>query len=116
MQRYGNSTVVFCVRIGDEDSEAPTSEQLVQLGQSLRAIVRRTDMLASFGQNEFWVLAVEADEETARQLYQRIMQTLSEAKISASVGFAKHGSRASLQDTWRLARQNAGVPLEASSQ
>ncbi len=70
---------------------------------ALGSAVRDTDTVARVGGDEFAVLAVNADLETARALVERLGAALEAAGIMASLGVAERDPAAGLAAAWEEA-------------
>lgn len=76
----------FFKRINDNFGHAGGDAVLQQLAEHLRAAVRDVDFVARFGGEEFLLLLSGADEEGARQVLERLRQSLKGCEWSGCPG------------------------------
>jgi diguanylate cyclase (GGDEF)-like protein len=66
----------------------PAGDELLRrVGQALRASVRAYDFVARYGGDEFAIIAVDADEETAAEIAERAVQAVGRT-VAATAGVA----------------------------
>ncbi len=90
--RYGNPTGVVIVDLDDLKSVNDTSghaEGDILIGRAARALdsaVRRNDVVARVGGDEFGVIAVECDTNDLERLVGRVCSALFDSGVAASIG------------------------------
>ncbi|TCB51512.1 sensor domain-containing diguanylate cyclase [Acinetobacter sp. ANC 4779] len=99
-KRYGHPAAVFFIdlndlkKVNDKLGHHKGDDLIQQAAHVLLDTVRRKDIVARFGGDEFVILSVENDEMGANQLLNRIMDALAQAKICAAIGVAmRHPSQ-----------------------
>jgi diguanylate cyclase (GGDEF)-like protein len=90
-------------RINDRDGHAAGDELLVVAADALRSVVRREDVLARVGGDEFAVLAGDCDAGRLDRLISRLRLVLDTAGVRASVGAVSVPPGTVLRDAWRVA-------------
>ncbi|HSP37738.1 MAG TPA: diguanylate cyclase [Frankiaceae bacterium] len=78
---------------------------LVATAEGLQAVVRREDVLARVGGDEFVVLVSDCDVDCLDRLIARLRPVLDAVGVRASVGAASVPAGSSLKDAWQLADQ-----------
>jgi diguanylate cyclase (GGDEF)-like protein len=78
---------------------------ILAAAESLQAVVRREDVLARVGGDEFAVLVSDCDVECLERLMDRLRAVLSAVDVRASVGAVSVPSGTSLRDAWKIADQ-----------
>jgi diguanylate cyclase (GGDEF)-like protein len=78
---------------------------LLAAAQSLQAVVRREDVLARVGGDEFAVLVSDCDADCLDRLIRRLRAVLDTVGVRASVGAVSVPTGTSLRDAWQLADQ-----------
>ena len=73
-------------RINDTHGHLVGDEVLRRIADLIRAQTREDDTLCRFGGEEFVLLLIDTDPEEARQVCQRIRESLSRAPIQTSAG------------------------------
>jgi len=93
-RRYGSPCSVFIIdlnelkAINDSLGHDQGDELLRRAALCLQAAVRRGDAIARIGGDEFAVLAIECNKKYAPLVAEKIRRDLSNANISASLGYA----------------------------
>ncbi|MBC3870957.1 sensor domain-containing diguanylate cyclase [Undibacterium oligocarboniphilum] len=111
-KRYGHSAAVFSIdlddlkRVNDIDGHANGDILLQSTAQALRSATREVDMIARLGGDEFGIIAIECDQTGALLLRQRLLTSLAERGVRASVGMAMRNHLHGLTEAWELADQN----------
>ncbi|MGH7755385.1 MAG: diguanylate cyclase domain-containing protein [Vulcanimicrobiaceae bacterium] len=67
----------------------------------MRGTAREADAVARIGGDEFGILAVDADQTTARAMTKRLREALTGVHVSAAIGFAQHDA---LKDIHQVCR------------
>ncbi|MBR8831521.1 MAG: hypothetical protein N5P05_003161 [Chroococcopsis gigantea SAG 12.99] len=102
---YGNSAAVVIVDLDDlklvnDSSGHAAGDLLIQsAANSLVESVRKQDIVARIGGDEFAILMVEVSPEQTENLVQRIENNLVKFKIKASVGYANYSHKYPLKAT-----------------
>lgn len=89
--------------VNDTGGHFKGDELLERAGGVLAAFVRRQDVAARVGGDEFAVLLVECDSVAATTLVERLRAALTEAGVSASIGLAMRDPAQGLQHAWEEA-------------
>ena len=84
--------------VNDTEGHAAGDALLRRAATAIRAAVRKSDVVARVGGDEFLVLGVECDEHGTTALRNRVAAALSSARIEASIGGAVRDARRSLAD------------------
>jgi diguanylate cyclase (GGDEF)-like protein len=93
-QSYGYSASVIAIDIdnlkdvNDTLGHAAGDRLIKRLARVLTTLLRKEDVAARVGGDEFTVLAVEIDEAGATALVERLSETLTAAGVKASIGMA----------------------------
>jgi len=104
-QRYGGSLSIFVVdldnlkRTNDSIGHSAGDALLRKTADCLRDNLRKSDVIARTGGDEFAVLALDCDETAATVLNQKIKMSLSKRLINASVGHASRGTQSDILTT-----------------
>jgi diguanylate cyclase len=102
--RYGDPAGVLVLDLdglkgcNDRHGHAAGDELIRQTGQVLVGAVRTHDFVARLGGDEFGVLAIRTDGDGLDQLRRRLVRTLEQAGIHASVGTAARSTEVSLEE------------------
>jgi diguanylate cyclase (GGDEF)-like protein len=76
---------------------------LLAAAESLQAVVRREDVLARVGGDEFAVLVSDCDADCLDRLITRLRTVLDTVGVRASVGAVSVPTGTSLQEAWQVA-------------
>ena len=93
-QRYGHPAGVIYIDldnlkpINDSQGHAAGDELICTATKTIKSAVRGQDIFARVGGDEFAVLAIECNRYELKKLASRIKQSLQDAKIEASIGYA----------------------------
>jgi len=89
--------------INDAVGHHAGDELLATAASAIATAVRRDDIVARVGGDEFAVLALDCSENTAVRLSGRIRKALDAAHISGSVGYGLRMPNSTIDDAWRRA-------------
>jgi diguanylate cyclase (GGDEF)-like protein len=93
--RYAHQATIFMMdvdglkQINDRDGHRAGDALLSNVASAIRSVIRDQDVAARLGGDEFAVLAVEADDDHAGALHERLKTAFAEAGLSVSVGTAQ---------------------------
>ncbi|MGK7946452.1 MAG: diguanylate cyclase [Microcystaceae cyanobacterium] len=93
-KRYGNPSCVFIIdldelkQVNDTQGHAQGDILIRKASQSLKRAVRKSDIVARIGGDEFAILALECDDIGSKVLMKNITDTLASDEVKASVGKA----------------------------
>ena len=102
--RYGDPAGVVVLDLdglkacNDNQGHAAGDELIRATGHVLTGAVRTHDFVARLGGDEFGVLAIRTDGEGLEMLRTRLVRTLEEAGIHASIGTAARSTEMSLEE------------------
>lgn len=108
-KRHGYDAVVFVVDLdglkttNDRFGHEKGDELIKNAATALERCVRRTDVVARVGGDEFSILAVKCDANAAARIREHIESTLLRANAPATVGFAVRSEAGELFEAWRQA-------------
>lgn len=92
-------------QINDQHGHQAGDGLLLATAESLQAVVRREDVLARVGGDEFAVLASDCDSGCVDRLVSRLRTVLDAVGVRASIGAVAVPSGTNLLDAWQLADQ-----------
>lgn len=107
--RHGYDAVVFVIDLdglkstNDRYGHEKGDELIKNAATALERCVRRTDVVARVGGDEFSILAVKCDANAAARIREHIESTLMRANAPATVGFAVRSEAGDLFEAWRQA-------------
>lgn len=107
--RHGYDAVVFVIDLdglkatNDRFGHEKGDELIKNAATALERCVRRTDVVARVGGDEFSILAVKCDANAAARIREHIESTLLRANAPATVGFAVRSEAGDLFEAWRQA-------------
>jgi diguanylate cyclase (GGDEF)-like protein len=107
--RHGYDAVIFVVdldglkAINDRFGHEKGDELIRNAATALERSVRRTDVVARVGGDEFAILAVKCDAGAAARIRDHIESTLMRANSPATVGFSVRSEAGDLFEAWRQA-------------
>ncbi|MDP9236248.1 MAG: GGDEF domain-containing protein [Chloroflexota bacterium] len=84
--------------INDRDGHPAGDDKLRQVAGALHAVVRRGDLVARYGGDEFIVISPDATREGALALAERLRQAAVSCDASVSIGVALFPDDAQMQD------------------
>lgn len=87
----------------DRDGHEAGDGLLQAAAESLQAVVRREDVLARVGGDEFAVLVSDCDGECLDMLIRRLRQVLDSVGVRAAIGAVSVGPGTALREAWKLA-------------
>ena len=108
-QRYGYPAHVLVVDLdelkltNDTQGHAAGDDLIVCAAMALKAAVRKFDLVARVGGDEFQILCVECDSEQAAGIAERVKTSFVKAGVRASFGMAKRLPTAGLEEAVRQA-------------
>lgn len=92
-------------QVNDAQGHLKGDELLAKTAQALVGAVRRQDVVARVGGDEFAVLGVECDRAAGDQLMERIQAVLISVQVEASLGIAQRNPSLGLFQAWMEADQ-----------
>ncbi len=107
--RHGYDAVIFVIdldglkAVNDRFGHEKGDELIKNAAQALERCVRRTDVVARVGGDEFSILAVKCDASAAARIREHIESTLQRANAPATVGFSVRSEAGDLFEAWRQA-------------
>jgi len=107
--RHGYDAVIFVIdldglkAVNDRFGHEKGDELIKSAAHALERCVRRTDVVARVGGDEFSILAVKCDANAAARIREHIESTLQRANAPATVGFAVRSEAGDLFEAWRQA-------------
>jgi diguanylate cyclase (GGDEF)-like protein len=107
--RHGYDAVIFVMdvdglkAVNDRFGHEKGDELIKNAATALERSVRRTDVVARVGGDEFSILAVKCDASAAARIRDHIESTLMRANAPATVGFAVRSEAGDLFEAWRQA-------------
>ncbi|TAM75762.1 GGDEF domain-containing protein [bacterium] len=108
-RRFGRSAHVFVLdldefkQINDTYGHAAGDRLLRQAAQATTRVLRRHDIVARTGGDEFAILAVESEPQQAERLRARLLAAFTAEGIAVSVGVAQRHTGATLRHAWEEA-------------
>jgi diguanylate cyclase (GGDEF)-like protein/PAS domain S-box-containing protein len=109
--RYGRTASVLFIDLDDlkqvNDTHGhPAGDVLLRrAAEVMSAVAREGDFIARIGGDEFTILAINAADSEAMSLSDRLHNSLREAGIEASSGYAVRSLEGGLRGAWRIADQ-----------
>lgn len=107
--RFGYDAVIFMIdvdelkAVNDRFGHEKGDELIRSAGTALERSVRRTDVVARVGGDEFAILAVKCDASAAARIREHIESTLMRANAPATVGYSVRSEAGDLFEAWRQA-------------
>jgi diguanylate cyclase (GGDEF)-like protein len=107
--RFGYDAVIFMIdvdelkAVNDRFGHEKGDELIKNAATSLERSVRRTDVVARVGGDEFAILAVKCDASAAARIRDHIESTLMRANAPATVGYSVRSEAGDLFEAWRQA-------------
>lgn len=114
--RYGAECSMVAVdldelkRVNDEQGHCAGDRLLRDTARAIDATIRRPDVCARIGGDEFVIMLAESDEKAARGFCERLRERLQADGIAASVGTATRRANETLERT--LCRADANMYTE----
>ncbi|MEX0268559.1 sensor domain-containing diguanylate cyclase [Leptolyngbyaceae cyanobacterium UHCC 1019] len=114
-QQLGYPTCVISLdldglkQVNDSQGHVKGDELLVKTAQALMGAMRRQDVVARVGGDEFAILGVECDRAAGEQLIERIQTALISVQVEASLGIAHRNPSLGLFQAWMEADQSMYV-------
>lgn len=108
-QRYGHPTAVLSIdlndlkTVNDEQGHIKGDALLKRAAGAIMSVIRRPDVAARVGGDEFAILLIESNEENAARVVQRLEEAFSYTAVSASIGMATRPATGSLSDAFEAA-------------
>ena len=109
--RYGRTASVLFIDLDDlkqiNDAHGhPAGDALLRrAAEVISAVAREGDFISRIGGDEFTILAINAADSEAMSLSDRLHNSLREAGIEASSGYAVRSLEGGLRGAWRTADQ-----------
>jgi diguanylate cyclase (GGDEF)-like protein len=94
-------------QINDEHGHPVGDDRLRDIAERMRTVVRRDDLVARFGGDEFIVVAPRSTRDEARNLAERLRTTVMSSGTSVSIGIAIFPDDAQREDTLIAAADGA---------
>lgn len=110
-RHYGYSACIVSIdldnlkQVNDTQGHASGDQLIKKAAQIIRSTVRKDDIVARVGGDEFVILVVEGNSQTTSSLLVRLRTQLSAADVHASLGFAQRNPTLDLQAAWHEADQ-----------
>lgn len=110
-QQYGHPACVITIdldglkQVNDLQGHSQGDEFIRRAGQTLRQTVRKQDVVARVGGDEFTVLCVECSLANGEALVQRIQAALEHFQVQASLGIAARNPSQGLLQAWEASDQ-----------
>ncbi len=107
--RHGYDAVIFVIdldglkAVNDRFGHEKGDELIKNAANALERCVRRTDVVARVGGDEFSILAVKCDANAAARIREHIESTMMRANAPATVGFSVRSEAGDLFEAWRQA-------------
>jgi len=101
-RRYGTPIAAIAIdldglkKINDTEGHQAGDELIRRAGMCIRRSIRENDIAARIGGDEFGVLAMECDAEGAAAIREKLLDSLTAADVSASVGVSVRDPRKGL--------------------
>ncbi|HEY9638865.1 MAG TPA: sensor domain-containing diguanylate cyclase [Coleofasciculaceae cyanobacterium] len=108
-EQYGHSACAISIdldglkQVNDTQGHAKGDELIRRAGQVLQQSVRKQDIVARVGGDEFAVLCVECNRDSGKQLLERLQSALKDTGVEASLGMAERHPGCSLYRTYEAA-------------
>lgn len=109
--QYGHPACIISIdldglkQINDTQGHAKGDELIYKAGQAIRQAVRKQDVAARVGGDEFAVLCVECNFVNGKALMERIKAALALYPVNASLGIAPRQPNTGLLQAWEEADQ-----------
>ncbi|NJR39490.1 MAG: sensor domain-containing diguanylate cyclase [Leptolyngbyaceae cyanobacterium CSU_1_4] len=110
-QQYGHPACVISIdldglkQVNDTQGHIKGDELIHRAGQVMRQAIRKQDIAARVGGDEFAILCVECSLVNGEVLMERIKTALALHPVDASLGIAIRNPREGLFETWEAADQ-----------
>lgn len=108
-RRYGHQAYVLSIdldgfkQINDTRGHSAGDQMLVKAARAIDVATRDADVVARVGGDEFAVLAMHCNLDSAEEIEQRLNESLIQAGIRGSIGAAKRDPHQTLTKAWMLA-------------
>ncbi len=89
--------------VNDAEGHHAGDALLAAAARAISATVRRDDIVARVGGDEFAVLALNCTKSAAIKLTERIRRALVEAGVSGSVGYSMRAPHSTIDAAWQIA-------------
>lgn len=89
--------------LNDTHGHGAGDRMLQRAAKAMQQAVRRQDVVARIGGDEFAILCVDCALDTGKQLKQRLHEQLRQVQVQASIGIAGRHPRAGLDKAWEEA-------------
>ncbi|HEY9889093.1 MAG TPA: sensor domain-containing diguanylate cyclase [Candidatus Obscuribacterales bacterium] len=108
-QHFGYSACIIVVdldhfkQVNDTYGHITGDEYLQRAAHTLLGVLRKEDVAARIGGDEFAILGIEVERQGAQALVERLAIALEAAHIDASLGYALRHPAKSLREAWAQA-------------
>jgi len=110
-QQYGHPACVVAIdldglkQVNDTQGHKQGDELIRQAGNAIQQAIRKQDVAARVGGDEFAVLCVDCNDESGERVMDRLQDVFDSFCVSASLGFAVRNPSQGLNQAWQEADQ-----------
>lgn len=91
--------------VNDSGGHAAGDQMIRQCGQTVRRLIRSTDIVARLGGDEFGVLTVNTTPTQTKEFVARLRRALADEGVGCSIGFEHYGAADGFGAVWEAADQ-----------